>query len=530
MAGFDGLRGRAERRRRVVEAVELAGAAGEVLGVGSVRGSPVPRVFTPPSVSGPPGPCGCGCALGPDSSYGFDVEAFAAEVLELPLDPWERWVAIHAGELLPDGRPRFRKVLIKVARQNGKTHLLVILTLFWLFVERFPMILGTSTKLDYAKEPWAKAARLARVTPPLAAMLPRTRNQGIRQANGEQEIVTAEDARYKIAAANPEGGRSLTVDRAILDELRQHHDYSAWDALIPAGNAVRDFQAFCLSNEGTDRSVVMNDLTAAAEAFIETGEGDARLGYFGYTCPAGADPLDIHALALANPNLGYRIDAETLLADAARAVALGGEALVGFKIECMCMRVKLDTPPVIPPPSWEACRDPLSARVGPPALAVEVSPDRSASSISYAAARGDGLPMVQVVRVFDGVAQVVAEVAALAREKDATCVVVDGYGPVSSLIDEIREALAGYCPLEVLSTADMADACGSVYDACVTEQLRHTGQIELDEAMSASVQHALSGGRYTWHSANGADIGCWRGVTLALWGLSKHPGGTGILF
>ena len=514
----------------MVDAVDLVRAAGEAQGVSAVLGHTVPRVFTPPLVEGPPGPCGCGCALSADTSYGFDVEAFAADVLHAPLDPWERWVTIHAGELLPDGRPRFRKVLIKVARQNGKTHLLVVLSLFWLFVESIPMVLGTSTKLDYAKESWQKAVRMAKATPGLVELLPRNRNQGIRQANGEQEMVTTEGARYKIAPANPEGGRSLTLDRAILDELRQHHDYSAWDAIIPAGNAVRDFQAFCLSNEGSDRSVVMNDLTDAAEAFIESGEGDSRTGYFGYTCPEGSDPLDIHALALANPNLGRRIDAETLLSDAAAAVAKGGEKLVGFKVECMCMRVKLDTPPVIPAPSWEACLDPLSARVGPPALAVEVSPDRSLSSVSYAAARGDGLPMVQVVRVFPGVGQVVAEVAALAREKDATCVVVDGYGPVSSLIDDIREALAGYCPLEVLSTADMADACGSIYDAAVTEQLRHTGQAELNDAMSATVKHSLSGGRYTWHPAGSEDIGCWRGVTLALWGLSKHPGGSGILF
>src|SRR3546814_18105149 len=70
--------------------------------------------------------------LRPATSYGFAVVEFARDILERPLDPWQEWLVIHAGELLPDGRPRFRKVLVLVARQNGKTELLVILSLFWL--------------------------------------------------------------------------------------------------------------------------------------------------------------------------------------------------------------------------------------------------------------------------------------------------------------------------------------------------------------------------------------------------------------
>ncbi|MDG4821273.1 hypothetical protein O7635_05325 [Asanoa sp. WMMD1127] len=199
-----------------------------------MRGRTEPRIATPPLVSGAPGPCGCGCALTPETSYGFAADTFAREILLAPLDPWERYVAIHGGELLPDGSPRFATVLVLVARQNGKTHLLVVLTLFWLFIERIELILGTSTKLDYAKESWLKAAKLARRIPELAAEIPS--RGGIRKTNGEQEMVVSAEGdaddpdavRYKIAASNNEGGRSLSVGRLILDELREHTDYSAW--------------------------------------------------------------------------------------------------------------------------------------------------------------------------------------------------------------------------------------------------------------------------------------------------------------
>src|SRR5690349_15886926 len=98
-----------------------------------VLGSTVPRLWTPPMRE-----------LTPETSFGFDVVDFARDVVGRPLDPWQEWVVIHAGELLEDGRPRFRKVLVLVSRQNGKTELGVMLTLFWLFVERVPLVLGTS--------------------------------------------------------------------------------------------------------------------------------------------------------------------------------------------------------------------------------------------------------------------------------------------------------------------------------------------------------------------------------------------------
>jgi phage terminase large subunit-like protein len=186
-------------------------------------GSVQPRLSTPPLIQGSAGPCGCGCALTTETSYGFDVIDFAKRVLKEPLDPWQEWLVIHAGELLPDGRtPRFRQVLVLVARQNGKTHVLKVLSLFWLYIERVGLVLGTSTNLDYAKESWEKAVTLAEDTPALTREI-----KSVRRANGEQTLTVAGNGRYKIAASNRRGGRSLTVHRLIMDELREHHDWSS---------------------------------------------------------------------------------------------------------------------------------------------------------------------------------------------------------------------------------------------------------------------------------------------------------------
>lgn len=374
----------------------------ETLSPGSglvVLGRTEPRLFTPPLVTGPPGPCGCGCALTPETSFGFDVDEFATEVLAHPLDPWQRWVVIHAGELLPDGRPRFRHLIILVSRQNGKTEIPVVLSLFWQWVCDVPMILGTSTKIDYAKESWMKAVQLAEKAPGLE--VPK-RREWTRQANGEQESWNG-GCRYKIAASNAEGGRSLTVHRLILDELRQHHDYSAWGAAVPAGNAVTDFQAWALSNAGDDRSVVLNDKREAALKYITEGVGDPRLGLFEWSAPDGANPLDEDALAQANPNYGRRIDPDALLGEALTAVEKGGEALATFRTECMCQRVKL-LDPAIDPDQWTACLDvgTLDDCRSRLALMVDVSPDGLHATLAAAGRLADDRVRVELLASWDG--------------------------------------------------------------------------------------------------------------------------------
>lgn len=366
----------------------------------AVLGSVEPRLWTPPLRP-----------LTPATSYGFDAIAFGRDVVRRPLDPWQQWAAIHAGELLPDGRPRFRIVLILVARQNGKTELLVVLTLYWQFAEAQPLILGTSTKLDYAKESWVKAVKLANRTPALSALRdPRW----TRQTNGEQESWTREtldedtgqiitpESRYKIAASNEEGGRSLTINRLILDELRQHHSYAAWDAAEPAASPM-DAQIWALTNAGDDRSTVLNDLRESAITYIRTGKGDPRLGLFEWSAPENSDPCDVTALAAANPNLGRRKDVDALLGAAGRAVELGGQALSGFKTEQMCIRVH-HVDPAVDADAWARCLDvgdlaDVRTRV---ACCVDLSPDGAHATLAAAAMLDDGRVRVEVVAAWTG--------------------------------------------------------------------------------------------------------------------------------
>lgn len=432
-----------------------------------------PRLFTPPLRE-----------LTPETSYGFAVIAFARDVLGEPLDPWEDWAVIHAGELLPDGRPRFRQLLILVARQNGKTHLLKVLALFWLFVEQWPLTVGMSTNLDYAREAWEKAAEIAEANPELATLLPKGRGKGgIRRANGEQCITSVDNCRYKIAASNRKGGRSLSIDRLILDELREHHDWEAWSAAVPAMNARPFAQVFCISNQGDDKSVVLDSLRDAALAFIKTGKGDRRLGLFEWSAPDGADLLDRQAWAAANPNLGYRIDPDAILGPAERAAAKGGEEEASYRTEVLCQRVRtLDA--AVDPTAWMEGHVPgdLSGLRSRVALCLDISPDRQHATLAAAAVMADGRTRVEVVARWEGSAatsELRRDLGMWVKKVGPQALGWIPNGPAAALAADLKERKGRVSPFPSNCTteeirAEVSAVCMGLADLVAARQVVHS--------------------------------------------------------
>lgn len=446
-----------------------------------VLGYTEPRLWTPPLRE-----------LTPETSVGFEQIKFAREVLNRPADPWQEWALIHAGELLPDGRPRFRVVIITVARQNGKTELLVILSAYWQFIDRVPLILGTSTKLDYAKESWEKQKRLVE----RCRALDEFRDEKRWAVSGNNRIESwtkgdefFEPSRYKIAAATEEGGRSLTVHRLICDELRQHHSYKAWGAAEEATSAVSDAQIWGLSNAGDDRSVVLNDHRQSAIDFIETGQGDYRLGLFEWSAPEDCDPTDIEALRMANPNLGRRKDPEALLLKAKRAMRTGGEALSSFKTESLCIRVRVLNP-AIDPAWWRACLDPgtLDGYRRSVACCLDVAPDGEHVTLLAAVMLPTGQVRVEPVEAWTDTLKARKDLRSLIRRVKPRVLGWFPNGPAAALAASLQENKAAnpadrWPPSGVTLTeirGDMPAACMGLVDLIKTGQILHSGDPLLD--------------------------------------------------
>lgn len=430
---------------------------------------------------------------------------------------WQRWLVIHAGELLPDGRPRFEFVLVLVARQNGKTEVPVRLAPYWLTetlpavlasgrYDHPPVILGTSTKVEYAKESWEKSLRLIRRRPYLAELIP---PNGVRRSNGEVELALlasegSDDlSRYKISAQNDDAGRSLTVVRGVLDELRQMAHWDAYDALANATNAVDEAQIWALSNQGDERAVVLDELRESALLHIHTGgaDGDPQLGLFEWSGPPGCDPTDRDALRAANPGRpGHGVGLEKLVHRARRAKAAGGEQLARFKIEVLCMRVrKLD--PAIPPEHWLSCLDEglpagdWSAHRGRVVHCLDLSPDGLHVTLAAAAVMDDGRVRLGVAGAWEGpdaTARVKAELPGILREARPRVLAWFPDGPTAAVAAELVKPRGGrpsQLPSSVRVRAVRGDtpaACMGLAELARSSGLAHSGDPLLEQHATSS--------------------------------------------
>lgn len=463
-------------------------------------GSTQPRIWTPPLRE-----------LTEDTTYGFEVIDFAEEI-GWPLDPWERWAVIHGGELLPDGTPRFRFLLIIVARQNGKTLLFRVLTLWWMFVGRYKLTIAAHTSRDMAKRSWQETINMAMATPLLARELGR---RPVVKQIGEENFSTLAGAHYRFGAANRRLGRGDTVHRVGLDEIREHPNLDAYDAVINAGNAVRDFQAIAITNMGDDRSVVLDMLRDEACAFIETGQGDSRLGILEWSAPPGSAVDEPAALAAANPNLGRRIDLDVLLGAAVKAKRQGGEMLARFKTEVLCMRVDV-LDPAIDPECWERAgydpdaRPPL-ADVGvdlahhrrQTALCIDVALDGSHATL-VAAARIDGVTYVEVVKRWQGfgcTAAVRAELPAIVGKIRPRAVGWFPDGPAAAIAAALKTKQAGRVwPPPRVDVAELqaetTAVCMGLAEQVATGEVRHPR----DQMLSTHVRQTrkLQRGESRW--------------------------------
>lgn len=249
-------------------------AGWEDLTPGKRYGSAVPRLFTPPLRE-----------LTPDSSWGFELIDFARDVLGVTLDPWQRWLAVHMLELRGDGRLRFATTIIEVARQNGKSTFVSVMTLWFMMVKGWPLVLGTAQDLGTAEEVWESTLATLQDDEDLAPFV-----EKVIRVNGKKEFRLATHERYVVKAASRRAGRGMSGNLVILDELREQQNWLAWSAVTKTTNAQENRLIVGMSNAGDLTSVVLRHFRMMAHAAIGDPDGIvAAAGEIDVTAPTAAD-------------------------------------------------------------------------------------------------------------------------------------------------------------------------------------------------------------------------------------------------
>lgn len=444
-----------------------------------VLGRVEPRIFTQPLRD----------LSDPAASWGHVFVAFC-DAIGYPLDEWQAWLAVHLGELLEDGTPRYRKAIVLVARQNGKSLFACLMVLYWLFVERVPLVYGTHKDRAEAKKAWKEAIEIAESVPLLAAQLPPV--HVVKQIL-EEDLWTNYQSHYQFSAPNRRAGRGKTVHRALIDEFREHKNRDCWNALVPATNAVENPLILIITNEGDMEAEPLHAEYDAALAFIETGEGDVRTGLFAWSCPSDSDPLDLDALAYANPSLnriranGTGLRDDSLLGEAYSRVRAGGKDLADFKTEYMCIRVdQLDA--AIRPEDWAACGVQradaldLAEHRREVALAFDVAWDATHATLA-AAVTVNGITHVEILAAWDGYEarkQLRAELPGWVTKVRPRKVVCISAGPTAAVADEFHGRRIGNALFERITSEDAVKASMGFEEQAAARHLRHAHDPLLD--------------------------------------------------
>lgn len=501
---------------------------------GELKGKETPRLYTKPLRK-----------LTPKTSLGFEVIRFAKVILGLELFPWQKWLLIHALELNKDGTYRFRKLCILVGRQNGKTTLLTVLCLYWLYVdsEAFPeklkprdfLILGTAQDLDTAQEAWDRTNAYCDPDPENEAGVPTLQAKALKPVlgNGKTSIRLKSGAKYRVKAANRKGGRGKSAARVLMDELREQQNFDAWSSVTKTMNAIFNSQLWGISNAGDAKSVVLRHLRDIALAsvnewdqYVETGiqsveeyanNNDLTLGLFEWSAPDGCKKDDPEAIAQANPSLGYTIEWETILSD------LKTDPEFVFRTEVLCQWVTAAVETYIDPLEWANQGD-LESEIAPDSpivLGIDTSADRSMSYISVAGYREDGNRHVETVAQRAGMLWVPAAAKKIANKAGTTLVALQARGtPAIEFIEPLEEL--GLTVFQV-GGSELGSSAGQFKDHIEAGTVFHRSQPVLDMAVSGGVTKTL-GSMEVWDRvAAVVDIAPLVSANYALYGLENGP-------
>lgn len=484
-------------------------------------GREVPRIWTRPKRE-----------LTEETSLGFECIRFASEVLGIELFPWQKWLLIHALELNPDGTFRFRKVVVLVARQQGKTTLFKVWALWRLFVDGAEAVLGTAHDLSTAERTWEEAHSMASGIPELKAEMGRQSH-----TNGNKFFRLKSGGEYLVRAATGGGGRGASIELVFMDELREHKNYLSYSAVSKTTNAIPRAQVVMMSNAGDDSSVVLNQLQDKGRNDIDMGRDlETATGLFEWSATPDCDIWDRGEWAQANPSLGHGTITEDIIAADCEA-----DPEDVFRTEVLCQRVKTLTPSIFPDGAWPACglRDDAETgrahgvvfEPGRLDVAVEVSYNRETAYVVAAGMGTHGLPLVEVVAQRAGTAWVVPWL--VERSGAFGRVVVQARGaPASSLIDPLLAASREHMergdtdvPLwEVVEWGgpDLAKSHGAFYDAIKDGSVSHLSQPVLDAAAEGARLKPLGEAWVFDRAKSPVDVAPLTGAVSALWCHSRE--------
>lgn len=442
-----------------------------------ILGAEVPRIYTPPLRE-----------LTPETSLGYNVIDFAENVCGEVLLPWQRWLLIHALEIIGDLRDldwhfRFRTVICLVARQNGKTMLSTILVRWFMYIFGVPLIIGTAQSLALAEEVWEDVVDAIESHPELKMEISR-----VVHSNGNKTLELTGGRSYKIAPLSRKGGRGLSGDLVLLDELREHTSWAPWAAVTKTTLARPNAIVWCMSNAGDAASIVLRHLRLKCHEALGDPDGicrqlnslgdpeddgaenpqpfDETLGLFEWSAHPGCDMDDREEWALANPSLNHTVNGVPLITERAIASAKFTDPEPEFRTECLCQWIESASTSPFPTDSWENGKDRDSHRApdAPLFYGIDVSHNHNHIAVAICGMRADRNYHIEPVRYLSRQSHLIEFLRErVSKDGGQINVAIQGKGANVSFLGDTLEEIQGVNLVRVQG-ADLPAYHGRFYE------------------------------------------------------------------
>jgi hypothetical protein len=324
-----------------------------------------------------------------------------------------------------------------------------------------------------------------------------------------------------VQAANRRGGRGLSGDLVMLDELREHQSWDAWSAVTKTTMARPLAMVWAVSNAGDVSSVVLAHLRAwrigrsviptacsPTSPTAATSSKSTRSASSSGRRPPGCAVDDEAGWVWANPSLGHTIT-ERVIRD---SIAVDPEAVT--RTEVLCQWVDTFVPTVMP---LTLVGD-LRPR-GPPArreagYALDVDTNAAGEEwCSIGVSDGEHIEVVTSPDATPGLAWVVAAVVAKKARFDE--LLIDPKGPAGKLIEPLEKAGV---KVRRVKPEEFVTASQQFKDAVIGGEVVHIDQDVLNRAVSGATKKDVGDGAWKFsRTGSSVDISPLIVVALARW-------------
>ena len=432
----------------------------------------------------------------------------------LILDPWQCDVIADSLGEGPDGLWAASQIALIVARQNGKSEVLIARMLAGLFLLDEEEIIYSAHRADTSMKIFQRFVKYLKRNKSVAQQI-RSKKIRVNNSHGQEGVTLASGQTVGFRTRAQEGGRGFSADCIFFDEAFELAE-ELQAAILPTLIARPNPQVWYVGTP-VDQQVHRNGVVFSR--IREKGlRGDPTIAFLEWSVDRDIDKLDPVALddrsnwAEANPSLGYQANEETI------ALARGSLKARKFATECLCIGDWPSTDEsayrVIDPTAWGEAEDTGSRVTGSQVYAIEVSQDRESAVIASGGLRPDGLTHLRIVEAHGGVGWVIDWCQEMAKKQRRTRFVVDPRSPAGALLPDLAAAKV---KVHELTTEQFVQATGGFLDAVRERNVKQVPHPRLEAAVESAAVRSL-GGAWAWDRKSVTDISALVAATVAWWG------------